>query len=142
MITAPEPTPKLGLLCQSSCPLAVPNPDALGIGQQWKALFLGHQQGGNGFVLVPAKSPCFLPPDNPSDGTPGRGHQGHHPRREPGPGIPRHRLPRQGGWCRVQPLGGWLHPCRTVSGRDLRHRPVLEGREDKPTTSGLKAYGG
>lgn len=42
----------------------------------------------------------------------------------------------------MQPLGGWLHPCRTVSGGDLRHRQVLEGREDKPKRRGLKAYGG
>lgn len=59
---------------------------------------------------------CFLLPDNPGDRPPGRGHQSHHPRGEPGPGVPGHRLPRQGGGCGVQPSGGWLHPCRTVSG--------------------------
>lgn len=93
---------------RSSCPFTVPDLGALvglnstqGIG--WR------EWGEEGEEPLPVSSArgvmlclgirllCFLLPDNPSDRPPGRGHQGHHPRGEPGPGIPGHRLPRQGG---------------------------------------------
>lgn len=111
---------------------------------------LPHRQVGDGSLSVPAKLPCFLPPDNPSDGPPGRGHQGHHPRREPRPGVPGYRLPCQGGRRGVQPSGGRLHPCRTVSGSALdRERGGTITANNKsltchpwPTTDDLKTLGG
>lgn len=129
--TAAKTTHKCRLLYQDLLQWTVPDLGAFldvdptqEIGWRWGRagrLFLPHQQVGGGSVLVPIKLPGFLPPDNSSDRPPGRGHQGHHPRGEPGPGIPGHRFPCQGGWCGVQPFGGRLHPCRTVSGSHLKH---------------------
>lgn len=93
---------------------------------------LPHQQVGDGSVLMLVKVPCFFPPDNPSDRSPGRGHQGHHPRRELGSGIPGHRLSCQGGRCGVQSFGGWLHPSRTVSGSPVRRREGWLCVDDSP----------
>lgn len=102
------------------------------MGKSQKALLAPSASRGRLHVGA-CPSHCFLPPDNPSDRSPGRGHQGHHPRGEPGPGIPGHRLPRQGGRCGVQPFGGWLHPCRTVSGGPMRHREVRLSVVDSPS---------
>lgn len=135
MNTVPNTTPKHGLLYPKFLPLSVPDLGALvdrgptqGVGQRWgraRSLSLPHQQVGNGSLSVPVKLPFFLPPDNPSHGSSGRGHQGHHPRGEPGSGIPGHRLPCEGGRCGVQPFSGWLHPCRTVSGSHTRRLSLV-----------------
>lgn len=120
-----RPQTDTGCFAQSYCPLIVPGfgcPHGLGphrdMGTEERragSLSWPHQQVSEGCILVPVQSSLFPSPDNPSDRPPGRGHQGHNPRGEPGPGIPRHRLACQGGRCGVQPFGGRLCPCRTVS---------------------------
>lgn len=148
----------------SCCSLTAPNRGApvdldttQGMGRRWgrapSSLFSAHQQVGDDSVPGPAKWPSFLPTDNPRDRPPGRGHQGHHQRRELGPGVPRHRLLCQGGRRGVQPFGGRLCPCGTVSGRDLRQggtggeggqasSKLLFTYFPSPTTESLTAYGG